>query len=43
MDVFYKSCAKIDLAMVHYATFIELFDVLSTESLSFDAEQFTNN
>jgi hypothetical protein len=43
MDSFYKSCAETDLATLHYVTCIELFDVLPTEPLSFDDEQFTNN
>jgi hypothetical protein len=28
---------------LHYVTFIEPFDVLSTEALSFDDENFTSN
>jgi hypothetical protein len=43
MDPFYKSCVETDLASLHYITFIEPLIVLSTETLSFDSEQFTNN
>jgi hypothetical protein len=43
MDCFYKSCVKMDLAMLHYVTFIEPFDVLPTEVLSFDDAKFVSN
>jgi hypothetical protein len=43
MDYFYKSCAKMHLATLHYVTFIEPFGVFPTEALSFDSEQFMNN
>jgi hypothetical protein len=32
-----------DLATLHYVTFIEPFGVFSTEPLSFNSEQFMNN
>jgi hypothetical protein len=43
MDSFYISCVETNLATLHYVTFIEPFDVLSTEAISFDVQQFTNN
>jgi hypothetical protein len=43
MDPFCKSCVETDLASLHYITFIEPLIVLSTKTLSFDSEQFTNN
>jgi hypothetical protein len=41
MVCLYQTCAGTDLAMLHYVTFIEPFDVLPTESLSFDCNQIT--
>jgi hypothetical protein len=32
-----------DLATVHYVTFVELFDMLPTEALSFDDTKFLSN
>jgi hypothetical protein len=43
MDSFYKSYVETDLTTLHYITFIKLFGVFSTETLSFNSEQFTNN
>jgi hypothetical protein len=43
MDYFYKSCVETDLATLHYVTFIESFNVLPTEPLSFDSAHFTSN
>jgi hypothetical protein len=38
MDPFYKSYAEIDLASLHYITFIEPLAVFPMEKLSFDSE-----
>jgi hypothetical protein len=43
MDTSCKSCVETDLASLHYTIFIKPLIVLSTETLSFDSEQFTNN
>jgi hypothetical protein len=43
MDHFCKTNIKTDLATLHYMTFIEPLTIFSTEALSFDSEQFTNN
>jgi hypothetical protein len=43
MDPFCKSCVKIDLALLHYVTFIKPLVVFPMKALSFDSEQFTNN
>jgi hypothetical protein len=43
MDLFYKLCVKIDLASLHYITFIELLAVIPMESLSFGLDQFMNS
>jgi hypothetical protein len=43
MDFFYQSCTETDLAILHYATFIEPFDMSPTEPLLFESDQFTSN
>jgi hypothetical protein len=43
MDFFYQSCVKMNLATLHYVTFIEPFDMLPTETLSFHSDQFMSN
>jgi hypothetical protein len=43
MDYFYKSYVETDLATLHYVNFIEPFNVLPTEPLSFDSAHFTSN
>jgi hypothetical protein len=43
VDPFYKLYAEIDLASLHYVTFIKLLVDMPTESLSFGSEQFMNN
>jgi hypothetical protein len=40
MDPFCKSYAEIDLASLHYVTFIEPLVIIPMESLSFGFEQF---
>jgi hypothetical protein len=43
MNSFHRSRTEIDLATLHYISFIELLGVLPTEAMLLDSEQFTNN
>jgi hypothetical protein len=43
MDLIYKSCVEIDLASLHYITFMEPIAVFPTEALSFHSDDFTIN
>jgi hypothetical protein len=43
MGPFCKLYAEIDLASLHYVTFLKPLAVISTESVSFDLDQFMNN
>jgi hypothetical protein len=42
MNSYCKSYAQIDLASLHYVTFIELHVIIWTESLTFGLDQFMN-
>jgi hypothetical protein len=43
MDYFYKSRTEMDLATLHYVTFIKPFIMLEKEALSFASAHFTSN